>query len=116
MLGIIPSVAIFFGLPLDVRHVTLSTGQVTAAFAALGGGHLWALSTVSIAIGILGIGLLNLLVSFSLALFVAIRARNLRGPERHQFYQAIVGRFLRSPFSFLLPTGVTSLPEVEPLS
>ena len=116
MLGIIPSVAIFFGLPLDVRHVTLSTGQVTAAFAALGGGHLWALSTVSIAIGILGIGLLNILVSFSLALFVAIRARNLRGPERHQFYQAILGRFLRSPFSFLLPTGVTSLPEVEPLS
>jgi site-specific recombinase len=36
MLGIIPSVAVFFGLPLDVRHVTLSTGQVTAAFAALG--------------------------------------------------------------------------------
>jgi len=37
MLGIIPSVAVFFGLPLEVRHVTLSTGQVTAAFAALGG-------------------------------------------------------------------------------
>ena len=39
MLGIIPVVAVFFGLPLDVRHVTLSTGQVTAAFAALGGEH-----------------------------------------------------------------------------
>ena len=107
MLGIIPSVAVFLGLPLDVRHVTLSTGQVTAAFATLGGEHFWALSTVWVAIGILGIGLLNIMVSFSLALFVAIRARNLRGPERQQFYRAILGRFVRSPFSFVLPLGVT---------
>jgi site-specific recombinase len=110
MLGIIPSVAVFFGLPLDVRHVTLSTGQVTAAFAALGGEHFWMLSTVWIVISICGIGLLNIVVSFSLALFVAIRARNLRGPERHQFYRALVGRFLNSPFSFLLPIDVTSTP------
>lgn len=114
MLGIIPSVAVFFGLPLEVRHVTLSTGQVTAAFAALGGERLWVLSTVWLGIGILGIGLLNILVSFSLALFVAVRARNLRGPERHQFYRAIVGRFLRSPLSFLLPLGVTSADKAGP--
>jgi len=110
MLGIIPSVAIFFGLPLDVRHVTLSTGQVTAAFAELGGDQLWKLSTLWVVTGILGIGLLNILVSFSLALFVAIRARNLRGPERHQFFRALAGRFLRAPLSFLLPMGVTSAP------
>ncbi|MCC6819455.1 MAG: hypothetical protein IT579_01885, partial [Verrucomicrobia subdivision 3 bacterium] len=60
--------------------------------------------------------LLNVLVSFSLALFVAIRARDLRGPVRHQFYQAIVGRFLKSPLSFLLPIGVTSTPKTEPPS
>jgi site-specific recombinase len=114
MLGIIPSIAVFFGLPLDVRHVTLSTGQVTAAFAALGGEHFWVLSTVWLGIGILGIGLLNILVSFSLALFVAIRARNLRGPQRQQFYQAIIGRFLKSPFSFLLPIGVTVSAKTEP--
>ena len=101
---------VFFGLPLDVRHVTLSTGQVTAALAALGGEHLGMLAAVWLVVGILGIGLLNILVSFSLALFVAIRARNLRGPERRQFYRALVGRFLKSPWSFLLPTGVTSVP------
>ena len=105
MLGIIPSVAVFFGLPLDVRHVTLSTGQVTAAFAALGGERLWVLSTVWLGIGILGIGLLNILVSFSLALFVAIRARNLRGPERHQFYRAIIGRFLSLPLASCCPSA-----------
>ena len=86
---------------------------MTVAFAALGGEYFWVLSTVWLGIGILGIGLLNILISFSLALFVAIRARNLRGPERHQFYRAIIGRFLKSPFSFLLPTGVTSVPKAN---
>ena len=36
MLGLVPVVAAFFGLPLDVRHVTLSTGQLAAAVGALG--------------------------------------------------------------------------------
>lgn len=105
MLGIIPVVAVFFGLPLDVRHVTLSTGQVTAAFAALGGEHFWTLTTLWIVIGILGTGLLNLLVSFTLALWVAIRARNVRGPELQLFYRALVRRLLQSPLSFVLPIG-----------
>jgi site-specific recombinase len=111
MLGIVPSVGIFFGLPLEVRHVTLSTGQVTAALAALGGAPLWTLTGVWLVIGILGTGLLNILVSFSLALFVAIRARNVRGPELHQFYRSLISRFLKSPLSFVLPIGVTSEPK-----
>jgi site-specific recombinase len=56
-----------------------------------------------IVLGVLGIGALNLLVSFSLALFVAIKARNVRGPEQHLFYRALAKRLLRSPFSFVLP-------------
>jgi len=112
MLGMAPAIAMFFGLPLDVRHVTLSTGQVTAAFAELGGDRLWSLGTLWIGIGILGIGLLNILISFSLALFVAIRARNLRGPERHEFFQALAGRLRKSPLSFVLPIGVTAAAKV----
>jgi site-specific recombinase len=110
LLGIVPSIAIFFGLPLDVRHVTLSTGQVTAAFAMLGGDSLWRLSTLWIVIGILGIGMLNVLVSFALALWVAIRARNVRGPELKSFYRALFKRLLKSPLSFVLPVGVVASP------
>jgi len=106
MLGIIPSVAVFFGLPLDVRHVTLSTGQVTAALATLGGGYVGMISPAWLVIGILGIGLLNILVSFTLALWVAIRARNVRGPELRLFYRALLKRLLKSPLSFVLPVGV----------
>ena len=113
MLGMAPAIAMFFGLPLDVRHVTLSTGQVTAAFAQLGGDRLWSPATVWIVIGILGIGLLNIIVSFSLALFVAIRARNLRGPERHEFFRALGSRVMKSPLSFVLPTGGTVAGKTE---
>ena len=34
MLGLVPTVAAFFALPLDVRHVTLGTGQLAAAAGA----------------------------------------------------------------------------------
>ena len=36
MLGMTPVMGKFFGLPLDVRHVTLSTGALTLAALALG--------------------------------------------------------------------------------
>ena len=36
MLGLVPAIAGFFGLELEVRHVTLVTGQLTAAVMALG--------------------------------------------------------------------------------
>jgi len=111
MLGIIPSIAVFFGLPVDVRHVTLSTGQVTAAFAFLGSDHLFHWATIWTVLGVLGIGALNILVSFSLALFVAIKARDVRGVERRQFYRALVRRFFKSPFSFLFPIGTTAAPK-----
>ena len=36
LLGVVPVVTAFVGLPLEVRHVTLSTGQLAAAAGALG--------------------------------------------------------------------------------
>jgi site-specific recombinase len=103
MLGIVPSLAVFFGLPLDVRHVTLSTGQVTAAFAMLGGEQFWRLSTLWTIVGILGIGLLNITVSFALALWVAIRSRNVHGPELRLFYNTFLARLIKTPLCFVFP-------------
>lgn len=109
MLGMAPEIAGFFGLPLDVRHVTLSTGQATAAFAALGLDSVLQLATLGTLVGILGIGVINVSVSFGLALFVAIRARDVRGPERNQFFRALAMRLLKAPWTFILPMG----PSVE---
>jgi site-specific recombinase len=40
MLGLVPALLAFVGLPLDVRHVTLATGQLAAALACAGLGVL----------------------------------------------------------------------------
>jgi site-specific recombinase len=105
MLGIIPEVARFAGLPLDIRHVTLSAAFLTAAVATLGAGALVTKAFVLAALGVAGIGLMNLSVSFWLAMFVATRACGIQSPERHAIYAAVARRAMRRPFSFLFPTN-----------
>ena len=74
MLGMTPVLGLFFGLPLDVRHVTLSTGTLAYAAVALGrdwydrGWFLWASAGIAVTF------ILNLTVSFMLALRLALRA------------------------------------------
>jgi len=106
MLGLLPAFAWFLGLPLDVRHVTLSTGSLAAAVSTLGMGVLGSLEFWLAVLGIAGIGVINLGVSFTLALFLAIRAREVRPPQRRLLYRAIVRQLIREPGSFLLPPRV----------
>jgi site-specific recombinase len=105
MLGILPAVAEFAGVPLDIRHVTLSACFLTASVATLGVGALATKAFVLAALGIAGIGLLNLTVSFSLAMFVATRACDIKSPERRAIYRAVARRVRRQPWSFLFPAG-----------
>lgn len=103
MLGLVPAVAFFFSLPIEVRHVTLSTGQLAAAVGALGAGVLqtapfwWCLAATLLT------GLLNLSVSFFLAFKVALRSRGIRFAERSRIRGAILRRLRRKPLSFILP-------------
>lgn len=103
MLGLIPAFATFFGLGLDVRHVTLSTGQIAAAAASLGWPVLhmplfwWCLA------GVLATGPLNVLVSFYLAFLLALRSQNVGGLDRRRVYGALRARLWRRPWTFLWP-------------
>ena len=105
MLGIVPAVALFFGLPIEVRHVTLSTGQLAAAVGAEGlavFGHApfwWCVAGVAVT------GALNLAVSFFLAFRVALRSRGIRLADRSRIYRAIRQRFRQRPASFIVPPG-----------
>ena len=105
MLGLLPEMAQFASLPLNIRHVTLSACFLTASMATLGAGALGTKPFGLAALGIAGIGFMNLTVSFSLAMFVATRACGIQSPERHAIYRAVARRVWRRPFSFLLPTG-----------
>ncbi len=105
MLGLVPAFAAFFGLALDVRHVTLSAGQIGAAAAALGMPVLrepalwWCVASVPL------IGALNVAVSFYCAFRVALRAHNVSGVERARIHAAIRARLRRRPGQFLVPAA-----------
>jgi site-specific recombinase len=103
MLGLVPALGSFFGLPLEVRHVTLSMGQLAAAFGALGPAVLQEAAFWWCLAGIPLIGLLNLGVSFTLAFRVALASRSLKLQERGRLRQAITARLRCAPMSFLLP-------------
>lgn len=103
MLGLVPALAAFVALPVDVRHVTLSTGQLAAALGALGVEALslpafwWCVAGVAVT------GVLNVSVSFWLAFKLALRARGVRVRDRRRIRAAIARRLLTRPASFLWP-------------
>jgi len=103
MLGLAPALFGFFGLGIEVRHVTLSTGQLAAAVGALGVGVMATWAFWSCVLCIAGIGMLNVGVSFLCAFKVAMRSRGVRLADRKRVYAAIRARLRRAPLSFLVP-------------
>lgn len=103
MLGLIPPMTGFFGLELEVRHVTLSAGQLAAAAAALGWDALrlpalwWCVAAIPL------IGALNLGISFYLAFRLALQAHNVSGVDRARIRSAIWARWRSKPGSFFVP-------------
>ncbi len=92
----------FFGLPLDVRHVTLSTGALTLAISSLG----MQSSTpeaIAASIGIACICALNFGISFVLSLNVALRAREVERKDILRLVAALTWTFIKSPFQFFFP-------------
>ncbi|MBI5255270.1 MAG: site-specific recombinase [Burkholderiales bacterium] len=103
MLGLVPTLLAFVGLPIEVRHVTLSTGQLAAAASTLGWNTLTQPGFWWCASALLFTGLLNLGVSFWLALRVALRSRGITLHDQRRLYAAIRARLRARPRSFLLP-------------
>ena len=103
LLGLVPVVLAFVGIPLDVRHVTLGTGQLAAAASTLGWQILVEPAFWWCVAGLAATGALNLGVSFWLALKVALRSRGITLADRRRLYAAIRQRLRQSPRSFLLP-------------
>lgn len=103
MLGLTPAFLQFFGLGLDVRHVTLSAGQVAASAFALGLGVLLEPSFWWAVAGIAAIGPINLGVSFYLAFRLALQAQNISEVNRALIRTAIKRRIRVAPLTFLIP-------------
>ncbi|MBP9906890.1 MAG: site-specific recombinase [Rhodoferax sp.] len=103
MLGLVPAFAVFFGLGLEVRHVTLSTGQLAAAAASLGVTVFHQSAFWWCVLGLAFTGVLNVGVSFYLAFQLALRAHNVVGVQREHIYTALRHRLRTALISFLWP-------------
>lgn len=102
MLGSMGTLGFILGLPLDIRHITFSSAFL--GFAVVGSDFALPLSTLSLAVaGVIGIGLVNLSVSFGLALLVALRARGVTWRQWPPLLGLIVMRFRRQPLCFFWP-------------
>lgn len=102
LLGGVPSLCRVFGVALEVRHVTLSTGTLALAASALGSAHAFSTPVLWAMLGIVFVAVLNLSVSFALALGLALRSQAASGREQLSIARALFARLRREPLSFLI--------------
>ncbi|MBL9019508.1 MAG: gliding motility protein, partial [Myxococcales bacterium] len=103
LLGMTPAFAMFFGLPIETRHITLSSGSLVFAINSVGVESVGMSAVVKAWIGIGFIGLMNFGVSFALAMIVALRARDVPRGERLTLPFAVLRRFFKRPLEFFYP-------------
>jgi site-specific recombinase len=102
LLGGATALGVLFGLPLDIRHIAFSSAYFGYANAALDFGLPWQAASLAFG-GVLLIGLVNLTVSFSLTLTMAMRARRISFAQGRTLFGILGRRLLTRPYDFLLP-------------
>ena len=92
-----------FGLPFDIRHITISAANTSLGAYGIGWEHINYRYLANVVMGVLGIGFLNFLVSFSLAFFVAVRSRGIRLKDYPGFLRILWKYFRSNPLDFIRP-------------
>jgi len=109
LLGTVPILVTLFGIPLEVRHVTLSAASLGYALDGLlfyrGLGRI---EVVYSLLGILTIGILNITTSFVLSFLLAVRARDVGKEKSRKFLKEVGRELVANPGSFLLPSRTKS--------
>lgn len=110
LMGVTAMVGFVLGLPLDIRHVTFSSANFAIGFVGLD----YQVDPETIGITLLGIALIgtvNLLVSFGLALWVALRARKVRFHHGFRLLRALGHRLRAAPLDFFIgPRDLDTIP------
>ena len=102
LLGGTTILGVLLGLPIDVRHVALASAFIGVSLVDLdfAPDHwllLWAV------LGVAAIGVLNLAVSFALALKVALRSRQVAETPWRRIVGALLRHLWQHPRDFFLP-------------
>lgn len=102
MLASLAPLGDFLGLPLDVRHVTLSSANFALALTSLDF-HIGWLTLFETLAGIALVGFTNLSVSFALALWVALKARGADITASQGLAALLLERLRKEPARFFVP-------------
>lgn len=102
MLGSIGQIGVFLGLPIDIRHITFSSANFAFALVGLDYQLSWQTWVISL-VGIALIGIVNLTVSFALALYVAMRSRNVSFQQSRALLAMLGKRFIQRGREFFFP-------------
>lgn len=102
MLGSMGTLGFILGLPLDIRHIAFASANLMQGLLNIAGTPDIGLIFVSF-LGVLLIGVTNLFVSFSLTIFVALRARQVRLKDWKPLFKLILIHFLTRPVDFFWP-------------
>ena len=113
MLGTIGQLGSFFGLPIDIRHITFASANFAFALVGLDNIMSWQVAAYSL-FGIMCIGMVNLGVSFSLAMLVALRSRRVSFGQGGLLTVLLWTRFRESPRDYFFPAKDAS-PDEEKL-
>jgi site-specific recombinase len=100
LLGMAGFVGKTFGLPFDIRHITISAANTAIGFFGLD--HLVSMKELWYTIfGVAGIGFINFAVSFSLAFYVAVKSRGIRLKNYPEFLGILWRYFKKFPKDFI---------------
>ena len=105
LLGMTGWVGHLLGLPLDIRHVAFSSANLGYAAVSDGSNILYFLINLAF---VLMIGAVNLLVSFSLALIVALRSRGTRIESLSKLIDSMWMQIKANPMSLIYPVQTAS--------
>lgn len=101
-LGSTASIGIFFGLNLDIRHITFASGNFALGLY----GKNFVVDGLTIFWSVFGIGVIgfvNFMVSFSLSLGLAFQSRNIPISEVSLLIKSIWSYFKQRPMTFFFP-------------
>ena len=105
-MGSTASIGVFFGLNLDIRHITFASGNLALAIY----GDNFEITTWMLVLGIFGvaiIGLINFSVSFLLSLSLALRSRKIPWRELIHLFRSVWHYFKLRPMAFFFPSKRT---------
>lgn len=101
-LGATAPIGLFFGLDLDIRHITFAAGNFALGLYgkdfSVDSYTFW-MSFFTVFL----IGFFNFLVSFTLSMFLAFRSRKMNFGQVSEIYREIFKYFVKNPFKFFLP-------------